>query len=540
MGEHRLGALALLGDAGMAEHGAGGVEPHGGAVLRRDAGAADAVERGGRIGDLDEARKADAAIDAARAQPLLLGAQAGVVHHRIEIGERLVVRELLELDARRAGRRIGVVGNEVAAAQLQRVHADARRRKLDQALRDVGRDRMADCAVLAHHVLVLEHHAGKRAVVRAGVGAADEVDDLVRLDAAGARIDGVGADAREIVDLERGDGAGAGYSDLGLDAVIAGMDVGDEALQAIGDELDGAAQQLRQRRRRHLVGIGVDLDAERAADVLGQHAHLVLGQPEVLGEQVLHHVRRLGALMDGEALLSRIPVGDDGARLVGDAGMAAEHEGRLDDFVGRGEAPVGIARLVAALEGEVVAERRMDHRRAGLERGLGIGDGGELLVIDNNKRAGILGLCPAPRDDRGDRLALPAGAVDCDRVLRRRLDALQMREHADPGCDHLRKLGAGDDRDHARRGFRRNSVELEDAGMRVRRAHEGDVHHARQHDVADILAAALDEPAEVGARHGAPDIGVRAIERGQCGGHVVGHRPARVCATAATASTIAW
>ena len=108
--------------------------------------------------------------------------------------------------------------------------------------------------------------------------------------------------------------------------------------QPVGDELDGPAQQLRQRHRRHLVRIGVDLDAERAADVLGQHAHLVLGEPEVLGEQVLHHVRRLRALVDGEALLARIPVGDDGARLVGDAGVAAEHEGRLDDLVGRGEA----------------------------------------------------------------------------------------------------------------------------------------------------------------------------------------------------------
>ena len=60
----------------------------------------------------------------------------------------------------------------------------------------------------------------------------------------------------------------------------------------------------------------------------------------MLGEQVLHHVRRLRALIDGEALLARIPVGDDGARLVGDAGMAAEHEGRLDHRVGLGEALV--------------------------------------------------------------------------------------------------------------------------------------------------------------------------------------------------------
>ena len=85
----------------------------------------------------------------------------------------------------------------------------------------------------------------------------------------------------------------------------------------------------------------------------------------MLGEQVLHHVRRLRALIDGQALLAGIPVGDDGARLVGDAGVAAEHEGRLDHGVGLGEALVGIARDVHALEAEIVAELGMDHRRRG-------------------------------------------------------------------------------------------------------------------------------------------------------------------------------
>ena len=75
------------------------------------------------------------------------------------------------------------------------------------------------------------------------------------------------------------------------------------------------------------------LDAERAADVLGDDAHLLLGQIEMLGEQVLHHVRCLRALIDGEALLTRVPVGDDGARLGGDAGVTAEQEGGFHHFV---------------------------------------------------------------------------------------------------------------------------------------------------------------------------------------------------------------
>ena len=143
---------------------------------------------------------------------------------------------------------------------------------------------------------------------------------------------------------------------LRLDAVVARVDVGDEALDPVGDEFDRPLEQLRQRHRRHLVGIGVHLDAERAADVLGDDAHLMLLEREVLGEQVLHHVRRLRALIDGQALLAGIPVGDDGARLVGDAGVAAEHERGLDHGVGLGEALVGIAGGVHALEAEIVAE----------------------------------------------------------------------------------------------------------------------------------------------------------------------------------------
>ncbi len=159
------------------------------------------------------------------------------------------------------------------------------------------------------------------------------------------------------------------------------MDVGDEALDPVGDELDRPLEELRQRGGRHLVGIGVHLDAERAADVLGDDAHLVLLEPEVLGEQVLHHVRRLRALIDGEPRLARVPIGDDGARLVAHSGVAAEPERRLDHRIGLGEALVWIPGVMRALEREIVAELGMDHRRAGIKRGLGVGDSGQLLVV---------------------------------------------------------------------------------------------------------------------------------------------------------------
>ena len=320
--------------------------------------------------------------------------------------------------------RMRVVGDQVAPPDLQRVHADPHRGEIDQAFGDGGCDRMADRAVLAHHVLVLEHDARARPIVRAGVGPAHEVHHLVGLDARRARIDRIRPDAGQIIDREGRDRAVALHADLRGDAVIARMDVGDEAFEPVGDELHRAPQQLRQRHRRHLVRVGVHLDAERAADVLGDDAHLLLLQIEMLGEQVLHHVRRLRALVDGQALLAGIPVGDDCARLIGDAGMAAEVERSLDDLIGFREALVGIASHMRALEGEIVAELGMDHGRSGIERGLGVGDDRQLLVHDFDQLAGIFGLRARTRHHGAHRLALPAGAIDRDGVLRRRLDAL--------------------------------------------------------------------------------------------------------------------
>jgi hypothetical protein len=47
--DHGFGALALFGHAGVAEDGAGAVEPHRGAVLRRDARSADSIKRRARL-----------------------------------------------------------------------------------------------------------------------------------------------------------------------------------------------------------------------------------------------------------------------------------------------------------------------------------------------------------------------------------------------------------------------------------------------------------------------------------------------------------
>ena len=197
-----LRALALLGDAGRRHHRAVRVDAHAAAVLRRDPRPADAVHEGARVGQLDEAGKADAAMDAACAQPLLLGAQARVVDHGQQLVERGLVGEALELHAGGRGARIAAVAHQVAAAEFYGVEAQRLGGKVHQPLGDGRGDRVADGAVLAGGRLVLQHHRGLGAVVGKVVGPADQVHHLVAFDRAGARIDRIGADAREVVDVD--------------------------------------------------------------------------------------------------------------------------------------------------------------------------------------------------------------------------------------------------------------------------------------------------------------------------------------------------
>ena len=230
----------------------------------------------------------------------------------------------------------------------------------------------------------------------------------------------------------------------------------------------------------------------------------------MLGEQVLHHVRRLRALIDGQARLGRIPVRDDGARLVGHAGMAAEHEGRFHDRIGVSEPLVGIA-------GDMACARSVRlSPSSGWMTGVpgssavsAIGHRGQLLVADLDQLARVLRFRARARDHGAHRLALPAGALDSDCVLRRRFDAFEMREHAYPGGDHLRQLRAGDDSDHTGRFACRRALDALNDCMRMGRAHEGDMDHAGKGEVAHELRAALRETPEVWSRDRASDVRVR-------------------------------
>ena len=223
------------------------------------------------------------------------------------------------------------------------------------------------------------------------------------------------------------------------------MNVGIETFDPVGDELHGTPQQLRQRVRRHLVGIDMDLDAERAADILAHHANLRIVQPKMQRCDVLHHVRRLGSLIDRQPSLGGIPVGHHRARLQRHAGVAAEDELRFHHGIGGGECRIDRADIEVALEGEVVAERGIDDGGCRIKRGAHVRDRLQLEVFHPDLFGGVFRQSAALGHNGGHGFALPADAVDRNGVLWRGFQSLQMREHTHPGCDDLGELFARDD-----------------------------------------------------------------------------------------------
>ena len=187
----------------------------------------------------------------------------------------------------------------------------------------------------------------------------------------------------------------------------------------------------------------------------------------------------------------------------------------------------------------------MDHGRAGVERRLHVDDGRQLLPVDLDL------LRPRPRPAARVSATTAATASPCQQARSSAMaccgaDFMPLRCASTPtqGVQMLRELArrSNDARCTPGAAARRARIDADDARVGVRAAHEGDVRHARQHDVVDVLRRA---PARRRAAFGRgtelADVAVRPVEHGAAGLRVVAHGFASRCRFAAvsTASTIA-
>ena len=150
----------------------------------------------------------------------------------------------------------------------------------------------------------------------------------------------------------------------------------------------------------------------------------------------------------------------------------------LDDDVGLGERGLG-GRRVAGLPVEAVVvglalEVGADHRRVGVERLAGVDDGVERVVVDVDELQRVAGRVAVLGDDERHLLTLEAHLVGGQHGLH----VVGQRRH--PRQALLGQVGTGHHGLDLRMCLGRRHIDADDPGVRVRRAQDRQVQHARQ------------------------------------------------------------
>jgi hypothetical protein len=126
------------------------------------------------------------------------------------------------------------------------------------------------------------------------------------------------------------------------------------------DPLDRAPELARRPCAADLLGVDLQLGAERAADLGGHDADAVLADAEDHRQEQAQEVRHLRRAVDGE--LVGAVLGQHAARLDRRARDAMVDDAPLDDHVGLGEAGLEIAAAQRPLAHLVGAELLVDER----------------------------------------------------------------------------------------------------------------------------------------------------------------------------------
>ena len=300
--------------------------------------------------------------------------------------------------------------DEIAPPQLCRIDAGDARGFLDHALEHVVRLRPPGAAIGGgrHRVGEGAAHADVDVpdVVHAGQAAAEAQARNRRADRAE-----IGAEVGGVADAQRQEAPALVKRQLRLGIVVARLVVAEERLGAAGHPMDRPAELFRAEHQREVFRIGPGLEAEGAADVLGQHPQPLLRHFEDDGDIVAQDARALRADAQRILVVRRIIACGGAARLHrGDRDALIGHRnardefGGLEDRVDLARIGLGIGGKSGPVDGQVARRLRPDLRRAGDERGAGVGYPRQRLVVDGDEFGGVLRRGGALADDHRDRL----------------------------------------------------------------------------------------------------------------------------------------
>src|SRR5215208_5385018 len=471
-----------------------------GAVEHLEAGYV-ALLLGTRAHDLGEGRDADAHDPALLASLFLLLQERRVVGDPERLIQGCVVVTPVVGPAHH--RFVGLLlrGDEVLAAQLDRVHAELVGQDVHRPLHEVDgfgdpeRAAVGDPSWRLVRVDARGLGVGRRGIVTTG----EDGEEAHGPDVPGLRVRVEGAVVGENVDADAEDVSVLVRRDLADHVVVAGEAGANQILRARLHPLDGPAEHERGDGRAHVAGIDGHLVTEPAADVGGDYPDLLLREACDYGRERPVGVRRLGGHPERHLLCAhvvvrygparlhrrRVDAGVDHLLLYGDVGLL---EGALRRL------PVPVIPLedhVVRLLGLVVP----DDRGIRIEGPRGLDDDRERLVVDLDQLERVLGRVPIVGYDEGDLLALEAHLVGGE-------DRLGIaRDGGHPGEALLLQVLPRDDGANLRVIQGGGDVDAVYPGVGERAPQDRRVQHPRQLQVVHVLAPAADEAPVLLAGH---------------------------------------
>ena len=287
--------------------------------------------------------------------------------------------------------------------------------------------------------------------------------------------------------------------ELGLRDVVAGLGVAQKGFRARGHPLHRPPDVLRCQQHQGDFVVDRRFHAEAAADVAGNHADLALRHLEhrrKLGAEGMHALKRR---VDGVTVLGRVVIAEAAARLHARSGDTIDHQTMLDDVIGLGECRLGGSLVAEELHETDIVGAVVPYPRGAVGARLGGRHGrGKRLVVGHDQFGCIERLMIGLRHHEGDIVADPAHSVLGQRRIGRpeyaAVAPLQSVGHRQVAPSGGLPIVAGEHGEHARRGLGLARVDRANARMGMRRAQHVAERHAGQHHVADIAAAALEQP----------------------------------------------
>ena len=231
--------------------------------------------------------------------------------------------------------------DQVAAAQLGRIHAEPARAAVEEPVEHEGGLGPARAAVRGGEGLVGTMLRPVRAVVRHPVRPRQMIDRVERDGLAQRGRDAV--IARELR-LQGQDAAVARQAEARVVHLVAIGGGAEEVLVSRLHPLHGPTQAARHRGHEDVLGVDMPLDAEAAAHVGREHADALLGQAKHGGDGAAHRERHLGRRPHGELAADGIERRQHAAGLERHPGHARVREPRASTTTSaRGEAGRGVA-----------------------------------------------------------------------------------------------------------------------------------------------------------------------------------------------------